>query len=123
MNYPALLKEITDRIRQGQLRASMAVNVELLALYWDVGRIVAERQGEEGWGAGIIPRLAQDIRNDLPEIKGFSVRNIGRMLAFFREYRELEILPPAVAKIEAPAADGVILPPAVAKNGCPPPPP
>jgi predicted nuclease of restriction endonuclease-like (RecB) superfamily len=115
MNYPALLKEITDRIRQGQLRASMAVNVELLALYWDVGRIVEERQGEEGWGAGIIPRLAQDIRNDLPEIKGFSVRNIGRMLAFFREYRELEFLPPAVAKIEAPAADEAILPPTVAK--------
>lgn len=101
MNYPALLKEITDRIQQGQLRASMAVNVELLALYWDVGRIVEERQGEEGWGAGIIPRLTQDIRNDLPEIKGFSVRNIGRMLAFFREYRELEFLPLPVAKLPA----------------------
>lgn len=71
MNYSALLKEITDRIRQGQLRASMAVNVELLSLYWDVGRIVAERQEDEGWGAGVIPRLARDIRNDLPEIKGF----------------------------------------------------
>lgn len=115
MNYPALLKEITDRIRQGQLRASMAVNVELLALYWDVGRIVEERQGEEGWGAGIIPRLAQDIRNDLLEIKGFSARNIGRMLAFFREYRELEFLPLAVAKIEESAGGEVILPPAVAK--------
>ena len=99
MNYPALLKEITDRIRQGQLRASMAVNVELLALYWDVGRIVAERQGEEGWGAGIIPRLAQDIRNELSEIKGFSTRNIDRMLAFYREYSELKFSPPAVAKL------------------------
>lgn len=115
MNYPALLKEITDRIRQGQLRASMAVNAELLALYWDVGRIVAERQGDEGWGAGVIPRLAQDIRNDLPEIKGFSVRNIGRMLAFFREYNGLEFLPPAVAKIGRPAEDDTILPPPVAK--------
>jgi hypothetical protein len=52
MDYPALLKEITERIRQGQLRAAMAVNAELPALYWDVGRIVAERQGAEGWGAG-----------------------------------------------------------------------
>ncbi len=115
MNYSALLKEITDRIRQGQLRASMAVNVELLSLYWDVGRIVAERQGEEGWGAGVIPRLARDIRNDLPEIKGFSVRNIGRMLAFFREYRELEFLPPLVAKIGPHTEDGSILPLTVAK--------
>ena len=115
MNYPALLKEITDRIRQGQLRASMAVNVELLALYWDVGRIVAERQGEEGWGAGVIPRLAQDIRNELSEIKGFSTRNIDRMLAFYREYSELKFSPPAVAKIEAVTPDGTISPLTVAK--------
>ncbi len=115
MNYPALLKEITDRIRQGQLRASMAVNVELLALYWDVGRIVAERQGAEGWGAGVIPRLAQDIRNELPEIKGFSARNIDRMLAFYREYNELEFSPPPVAKIEAAATGDIISPLAVAK--------
>jgi predicted nuclease of restriction endonuclease-like (RecB) superfamily len=115
MNYPALLKEIKDRIRQGQLRASMAVNVELLSLYWDVGRIVAERQGAEGWGAGIIPRLAHDIRNELPEIKGFSARNIDRMLAFYREYKELGFSPPAVAKIEAADTDDAISSPAVAK--------
>lgn len=114
MNYPALLKEITDRIRQGQLRASMAVNVELLALYWDVGRMVAERQDENGWGAGIIPRLAHDIRNNLSETKGFSVRNIGRMLAFFNEYREMEFLPPPVAKLETPRVD-LILSPSAAK--------
>ena len=115
MNYSALLKEITDRIRQGQLRASMAVNIELLSLYWDVGRIVAKRQEEDGWGAGVIPRLARDIRNDLPEIKGFSVRNIGRMLAFFREYNELEFLPPTVTKIEPHTEDYPILPPPVLK--------
>ena len=115
MNYPALLREITDRIRQGQLRASMAVNVELLSLYWDVGRMVAERQGVEGWGAGIIPRLAQDIRNELPDIKGFSARNIDRMLAFYREYKELGFSPPPVAKIEAAATGDTISPLPVAK--------
>jgi hypothetical protein len=82
MDYPTLLKEITARIRQGQFRATMAVNAELLALYWDVGRIVAERRTAEGWGAKIIQRLARDIRNDLPQIKGFSERNLKRMLAF-----------------------------------------
>ena len=114
-NYPVLLKEITDRIRRGQLRASMAVNVELLALYWDVGRMVAERQGEAGWGAGIIPRLAQDIRNELSDIKGFSSRNIDRMLAFYREYSGLEFSPPPVAKIEATMPSAAISPLAVAK--------
>lgn len=107
-NYPALLKEITDRIWRGQLRASMAVNVELLGLYWDVGRMVAERQGKAGWGAGIIPKLAQDIRNELSDVKGFSARNIGRMLAFFREYSELQFLPPPVAKLHTKREQGEI---------------
>jgi predicted nuclease of restriction endonuclease-like (RecB) superfamily len=115
MNYPALLKEITERIRQGQFRATMAVNAELLSLYWDVGRMIAERQSEKGWGANIIPRLAKDIRNDLPEIKGFSQRNLGRMLAFYREYKELAFLPPPVAKMETTAGDEAILPLPVAK--------
>jgi len=115
MNYPALLKEITDRIRQGQLQASVAVNFELLTLYWDVGRIVAERQEEEGWGAGIIPRLTQDIRNELPEIKGFSTRNIDRMLAFYREYKGLVFSPLAVAKIDAAETSDTISSLVVAK--------
>jgi predicted nuclease of restriction endonuclease-like (RecB) superfamily len=115
MNYPALLKEITDRIRLGQLRASVAVNIELLALYWDVGRMVDQRQTEEGWGAGIIPRLAEDIRNDLPEIKGFSVRNIHRMLAFYKEYRESLILPLPVAEFASAGMEGQIVPPIVAQ--------
>jgi predicted nuclease of restriction endonuclease-like (RecB) superfamily len=77
----------------------MAVNAELLALYWDVGRIVAERRTVEGWGAKITQRLAHDIRNDLPEIKGFSERNLKRMLAFYNEYKELQFGPTALAQI------------------------
>lgn len=72
---------------------------KMLMLYWDIGHIVAKRQTKEGWGANIIPRLATDIRNDLPEMKGFSERNLGRMLSFYREYSALVILPLAVAKI------------------------
>jgi DUF1016 N-terminal domain len=56
-------------------------------------------QQQEGWGTGVIPRLSKDIRNELPELKGFSERNIGRMIAFYRDYAiNLEILPQAVAK-------------------------
>lgn len=114
MNYPALLSEIIGRIRQGQVRAAVSVNVELLALYWDVGRMIAQRQNDEGWGAGVIPRLAKDIQNDLTDIKGFSARNIGRMLAFYREYREIEFLPPPVAKLGIKQG-AEFLPPPVAK--------
>ncbi len=113
-NYPALLKEIKDRIRRAQIKASLAASAEMLSLYWDIGRIIDERQVSEGWGTGVIPRLARDIRNDLPEVKGFSERNINRMLAFHREYRWLEILPRPVAKLAGDSKD-LILPQAVAK--------
>ena len=100
-HYADLLTSVKQRIRQGQARAVMAANAELISLYWDVGRMINERQRLEGWGAGVIPRLSLDIRNELPEIKGFSERNIGRMIAFYRAYSEdTEFLPQPVAKIE-----------------------
>lgn len=97
--YPALLADIKQRIGQAQTRAVLAVNAELIRLYWEIGQMLDVRQKAEGWGAAVIPRLALDIRNELPEEKGFSERNIKRMLAFYREYRELEFVPQAVAQM------------------------
>ncbi len=98
-NYPALLKEVKDRIRQAQIRATMSVNAELILMYWDVGKIIADQRSAEGWGAKIIQRLSLDIRNDLPEMKGFSERNLKRMFAFYNEYRLLTIGPTALAQL------------------------
>ncbi|MGC2064292.1 MAG: PDDEXK nuclease domain-containing protein [Thermodesulfovibrionales bacterium] len=100
-NYAALLGEIKTRIRQAQGRASLSANAEMILMYWDVGRMVYEKQGQEGWGSAVIPRLAQDLHSDIPEIKGFSERNIGRMIAFYRAYPNDAILPQPVAKFEA----------------------
>lgn len=62
--------------------------------------MLRQRQQEEGWGTGVIPRLAKDLHNDLPEVKGFSERNLGRMIRFYREYPALNaILPQTVAKL------------------------
>ena len=99
--YGGLLAEIKDRIRQAQIRAAFSANTEMILMYWDIGRMIHQRQQMEGWGAGIIPRLARDIRNELPEVKGFSERNIGYMIRFFREYGEPPILQQAVAKLPA----------------------
>jgi len=86
------LAGIKIRIRQAQNRAVMSANAEMLCLYWDIGRMVAVKQDTEGWGAAVIPRLSLDLRSDLPEIKGFSERNIGRMIAFFRTYPDMDIV-------------------------------
>ncbi len=96
--YATLLADIKQRVRQAQVRAMLAVNAELIRLYWGIGQTIHERQQQEGWGAGVIPRLARDLHNELPEEKGFSERNIKRMLAFYREYAQLEFVPQAVAQ-------------------------
>lgn len=97
--YGNLLTEIKDRIRQAQTRASLSANAEMIAMYWDIGRMIHLRQQMEGWGAGVIPRLTVDLKNELPEIKGFSERNIKRMLTFFREYPMFGIVPRPVAQL------------------------
>ena len=97
--YTSLLIEIKTRIQQAQIKAAVSANAEMILMYWDIGRIIHQRQQMEGWGSKIIPRLARDIRNELPEVKGFSERNIGYMVRFFREYGEPPILQQAVAKL------------------------
>src|SRR5574337_341710 len=85
-DFAALLADVKGRIQSAQTRAVLAVNAELVRLYWDIGRIIDDRQQREGWGAAVIPRLAKALKNELPELKGFSERNIKLMLAFYREY-------------------------------------
>ena len=96
--YAGLLGDIKSRIRQAQNRAALAVNAELVRLYWDVGGLILARQQLEGWGAAVIPRLSRDLHNELPELKGFSERNIGYMIRFAREYGASAILQQPVAK-------------------------
>jgi hypothetical protein len=64
--YAALLKEIKERVRTAQLRASFAVSRELILLYWSIGRDILMRQNAEGWGTKIIDRLAKDLNAEFP---------------------------------------------------------
>lgn len=97
-HYADLLGEVKQRIRLGQTRAVLAANAEMICMYWDIGRMLHERQQQVGWGAAVIPQLARDLRNELPEVKGFSERNIGYMIRLAREYGPPPILQQAVAK-------------------------
>lgn len=88
--YAALLGEVKTRIAGARVRAALAASRELLRLYWEIGRLIGERQADEGWGAGVIPRLAADLARELPESRGFSERNLKRLLRFAREYPALQ---------------------------------
>ena len=61
--YSGLLADIKARVRQAQIRATLAVNAQLVQLYWEIGHQILSRQQAKGWGAGVIPRLARDLRN------------------------------------------------------------
>jgi hypothetical protein len=74
--YPELLQELKERIRLAQVRAALAVNRELVLLYWSIGRDILARQGAEGWGTSVIDRLARDLQNEFPGIEGFSPRSL-----------------------------------------------
>lgn len=85
-NYDAFLSTLKQRIRTAQVRAALAVNQELVLLYWHIGREILERQQQEGWGTKVIERLAKDLKREFPEIKGFSRTNLLYMRAFAEAY-------------------------------------
>jgi predicted nuclease of restriction endonuclease-like (RecB) superfamily len=84
--YISLFSEIKVRIREAQVKATLAANAQMIAMYWDIGKMINERQNLEGWGTNVIRRLSIDLKNELPELKGFSSRNLEYMLRFANEY-------------------------------------
>ena len=98
-DYSAWLAELKARIHTAQQRASLAVNRELVLLYWQIGRDILARQGREGWGAKVIERLAQDLRNTFPDMKGFSPRNLKYMRAFAEAWPEGEFVQEVLAQL------------------------
>ena len=97
--YAEWLAELKARIHTAQQRATLAVNRELVLLYWNIGRDVLARQAEQGWGAKVIDRLAKDLRAAFPEMKGFSPRNLKYMRAFADAWPEGEFVQAVLAQL------------------------
>ncbi|MEL6263440.1 MAG: PDDEXK nuclease domain-containing protein [Cyanobacteria bacterium J06626_6] len=97
--YLSFLSELKERIRVAQIKASLAVNQELVMLYWQIGRSIIKRQNEEGWGNKVIPQLSKDLKAEFPGVKGLSARNLGYMKSFAIAWPDEQILQQAVAKI------------------------
>ena len=96
-DYATWLMELKTRIHSAQQRATLAVNRELVLLYWQIGRDILDRQGREGWGTKVIERLAQDLRNAFPEMKGFSPRNLKYMRTFAEAWPDGEFVQEVLA--------------------------
>jgi len=97
--YAELLKNIKERITEAQYQALKTVNKELIALYWDIGRMIVERQDKESWGKSVVELLSKDLQAEFPGIRGFSMQNLWYMRQFYLNYRGNQKLQPMVGEI------------------------
>jgi predicted nuclease of restriction endonuclease-like (RecB) superfamily len=87
--YSLFLEQLKKRVQQAQLKASLAVNSELIQLYWDIGKSIVEKQKQEGWGASIVEKLGKDLQNAFPGMQGFSRANVFKMRSFYLAYAKV----------------------------------
>jgi predicted nuclease of restriction endonuclease-like (RecB) superfamily len=97
--YAEWLADLKQRIHTARQRATLAVNRELVGLYWSIGSEILARQAEQGWGSKVIDRLAHDLRTAFPEMKGFSPRNLKYMRAFAEAWPDAEFVQQAAAQL------------------------
>ena len=98
--YAEMLGELKAQVRQAQFRAHRVVNEQLIELYWTIGREILAQQDKQGWGSGVIARLAADLRAEFPQMKGFSPSNLQYMRGFAAAWNvEGAISPHPVGKL------------------------
>lgn len=85
-DYNVWLFEIKTKIYSAQIKASIAVNSELIMLYWELGKSIVDRQENLGWGSSVISQLAKDLKSEYPDLKGFSERNLRLCKQFYKYY-------------------------------------
>ncbi len=99
MEYKAFVEDIKQRVRDAQYAALKVVNKGLITLYWDIGKIIVEKQNKLGWGKAVVETLAKDLQKEFPGIHGFSAQNLWRMKQFFQAYSGNAKLSPLVREI------------------------
>ena len=88
-NYKHFLTNIKGRLKTAQIRAALAANSELIKFYWELGTDLIEKQKNHQWGAHFLEQFSHDMRQNFPEMQGFSVRNLQRMKQFSTFYPDL----------------------------------
>ena len=90
--------EIKQKVHQAQYEALKAVNVQLINLYWELGKAISEKQSES-WGKAIVTTLSKELQKEFPKMSGFSTTNLWLMAQFYSEYHSVENLQPLVGEI------------------------
>src|ERR1700742_632325 len=90
--YARFLAELKERIRGARAAVARTVNHGLISLYWDIGKAIAEKRAEAGWGDAVIDPLSRDLRREFPGVDGFAPRNLRRMQQFYLAHSSPEFL-------------------------------
>ncbi|MGZ5208958.1 MAG: PDDEXK nuclease domain-containing protein [Sulfuricurvum sp.] len=90
--YKSFLSEIKNRIASSQIKAAIAINEELLRLYWDLGGMILEKQKASSWGDGLLDQISADLKSDFPDMKGFSKRNLELMRQWYRFWSHDDVI-------------------------------
>jgi predicted nuclease of restriction endonuclease-like (RecB) superfamily len=86
--YKNWLIELKVNIKRSQIKAALAVNSELIRLYWDLGKQIVEKQEYAQWGSGFIDQLSEDLKAEFPEMGGFSSYNLRMCRTFYSFHNE-----------------------------------
>jgi len=86
--YFRWISDLKQKIQQSQIKAAIQVNSALIEMYWDLGREISERSFENTYGSGFLKQLSNDLLNEFPEIKGFSLSNIKYVKSFYLFYNQ-----------------------------------
>lgn len=98
-DYKSFFLEVKSKIRDAQYEAMKIVNTHLINLYWDLGKMIVEKQEKFGWGKSIVENLSIDLQKEFPGVQGFSKSNLWAMSQFYLEYNKNEFLQPLVGEI------------------------
>ncbi len=98
-DYKSFFIEVKSKIRDAQYEAMKIVNTHLINLYWDLGKMIVEKQEKFGWGKSIVENLSIDLQKEFPGVQGFSKSNLWSMTQFYLEYNKNEFLQPLVGEI------------------------
>ena len=106
--YKQAVSDIKGAILQSQYRAAKLVTGEQLSLYFGIGGYISYHTRQEKWGTSAIDRISEQLRRELPELRGFSTRSIRKMRVFYEYWAQYLILPPTAAKLQVSVFDKVI---------------
>lgn len=98
--YKNWLKDLKSKIQQSQIKAALAINSQLILLYWDMGRQIEEKQENAKWGSGLINQLSKDLKSEFPGMGGFSANNLRYCKLFYSFYKDSSICAQVVRKLE-----------------------